>query len=160
MKNTIRLEEDDTLQFEITDKDGNPTGEFLEFNMDDISLPLRYRDLIFKSRENRKNFKKDMTIINKKQDVQDKDDPMTRNELEIINLSQKYLNKEVEIYNMFLGENGVQKLLNGKPLGWDSLNKIDKLIENQIQPIIEKHLKTMEEMIEKKYSPEKEEELI
>ena len=160
MKNTITLDDDDTLQYEITDKDGNATGEYLEFNMKDISLPLKYRDMVFKDRENRNNYRKDLVIINKKQDVKEKDDPLSKNEIEALKLSEEYLNKEVEIYNMFLGENGVQKLLHGKPLSWDTLNKLDKLIESVIVPDIRKYLKPIEEMIEEKYNDNKEEELI
>lgn len=160
MKNTIKLEEDETLQFEITDSKGNPTGEYLEFNMDDISLPLRYRDLYIKDRESRQWIKKEVIIINKRQDVQEKDDPMTKNEKDILEANKKFFNKEIEIYNMFLGENGVQKLLNGKPLGWESLDKIDKLIQNQIYPILKNHVKSMEEMIKNKYSQKDDAELL
>lgn len=160
MKNTIRLDKDETLQFEITDNEGKPTGEVLEFNMDDISLPLRYRDLIIKDRENRSNYKKDILIISKRQDVQKKDDPLSKNQIDILKRNEEFFQKEIEIYNMFLGENGVQKLLNGRPLGWDTLEKIGLLIKNQIMPILEKNTKSMEEMIKNKYSDDKEEELI
>ena len=160
MKNTIRLEEDDTLEFEITDKEGKPTGEVLKFNMDDISLPLKYRDLYFKDKENRSWYKKEMLIINKKQDVMDKDDVLSRNQLESLKITEEFFKKETETYNMFLGENGVEKLLNHKPLGWESLVKIDKLIKEQIMPILDKHVKSMEDLIKNKYSIDKEEELI
>ena len=160
MKNTIKLDEDETLQFEITDSNGIPTGEYLEFNMDDISLPLRYRDLVIKDRENRSWFKKETIIINKRQDVQEKDDPLTKNQKDMLKASEDFFKKEIEIYNMFLGENGVQKLLNNKPLGWESLYKIDNLIKKQILPILEEHTKSMEELIKNKYSIDKEEELI
>lgn len=160
MKNTITIDKDDTLEFEITDKDGNPTGDYLEFNMNDISLPLRYRDLVFKDKENRSNFKKDLIIINKRQDVKNDGDPLSKNELEAIKLNEEYLKKEIDIYNIFLGENGVQKLLCGKPIGWDTLDRIDKLIEEKIYPELNKNAKSLEDMIKGKYKEHKEEELI
>lgn len=160
MKNTITIDKDDTLEFEITDKDGNPTGDYLEFNMNDISLPLRYRDLVFKDKENRSNFKKDLIIINKRQDVKNDGDPLSKNELETIKLNEEYLKKEIDIYNIFLGENGVQKLLCGKPIGWDTLDRIDKLIEEKIYPELNKNAKSLEDMIRGKYKEHKEEELI
>ena len=40
----------------------------------------------------------------------------------------------VEAYNMFLGENGVEKLLNGRALGWTTLQEIDEIIDKQIAP--------------------------
>ena len=160
MKNTIKLEEDETLQFEILNKEGNPTGEYLEFNLNDISLPLKYRDLVLKDKENKTNFRKDIMIVNKKQDVKIKGDPLSKNEVEIFKLNKKYIDKEVEIYNIFLGENGVQKLLNGRPLGWDTFDKIDKLIETNIVPLLNKYSISLEDMIKNKYSDNKEEELI
>ena len=45
---------------------------------------------------------------------------------------ESFFKKEEEIYNMFLGENGVKKWLNWKKLGWTSLENIDELIEEQI----------------------------
>ena len=160
MKNTISIDRDDTIEFEITDKDGNLTGDYLSFNMNDISLPLKYRDMVFKDKENRSNYKKDLFIINKKQDVKTDGDPLTKNELEALKLSEEYLKKEVEIYNIFLGENGVQKLLCGKPIGWDTLDKLDDLIKNKIYPELVKNAKSIEDMVKNKYKEETEEELL
>ena len=157
MKNTISLDQDETLEFEITDKDGNLTGDIIEFNMNDISLPLRYRNLFFKIRENRSNFKKESIIIKKRQDVKDKEDPLSKNEVDLLKLNEEYINKEVELYNEFLGENGVQKLLCGKPVGWTTLDKIDSLISNKILPELSKHTKSLEDMIKNKYGKEKDE---
>jgi hypothetical protein len=157
MKNTITIDRDDTLQFDITDKDGNLTGDYLEFNLNDVSLPLRYRDLVFKDRENRNNYRKDLMIIKKRQDVRTDGDPLSKNELDAFKLGDEYLKKEVEIYNMFLGENGVQKLLCGKPLGWDTFDKIDALINNIIKPQLEENAKSMEDIIKGKYKETKDE---
>lgn len=153
MKNTIKLDEDETLQFEITDSKGNPTGEYLEFNMDDISLPLKYRDVMMKDKANRDWYKKELIIINKRQDSQEKGDPLTKNQIDILKTNEEFFKKEADIYNIFLGENGVQKLLNGRPLGWESLEKIGKLITEQIVPTLDKHTKSMEDMIKAKYGP-------
>ena len=52
---------------------------------------------------------------------------------------------------MFLGENGVQKLLNGRKLGWTPLREIDEIIEKQILPYININMKKITEKIQKKY---------
>lgn len=157
MKNTIKLEEDETLEFDITDSEGNPTGESLKFNLDDISLPLRYRDLMIKDKANRDWYKKEVIIINKRQDSQEKGDPLSKNQIDILKANEEFFKKEVEIYNMFLGKNGVEKLLNGRPLGWETLEKIGKLITEQIIPVLDKNTKSMEDLIKAKYGFEKDE---
>lgn len=157
MKNTISLDQDETLEFEVTDKDGNLTGDIIEFNMNDISLPLRYRDLLFKIKENRRNLKKEVIIIKKRQDVKTKGDPLSKNEVDLLKLNEEYMKKEIELYNEFLGKNGVQKLLCGRPVGWTTLDKIDLLISTKILPELDKHTKSLEDMIKNKYGMGKDE---
>ena len=57
-----------------------------------------------------------------------------------------------EIYNMFLGENGVQKLLNGRKLRWTSLQEIDDIIEKQILPHLDLSMTKITDKIKEKYS--------
>ena len=56
---------------------------------------------------------------------------------------------------MFLGKDGVKKLLNGRKMTWTSLIEIGEIIKDQIYPYLEKGMKTASEKyaeIEKKYS--------
>ena len=160
MENTIKLNKKDTIRLNITTDEGIDTGEFLEFDLNDISLPLRYRDLIIKDKENRSWYKKETIIINKRQDSKGKGDYLSKNEEDLLKAAEEFFKKEVEIYNMFLGENGVEKLLNGGKLGWTSLQDIDELIKEQIIPVLNKNVKSMEDLIKQKYSLDKEEELV
>ena len=57
---------------------------------------------------------------------------------------------------MFLGENGVQKLLNGRKLRWTTLKEIDELIEKQITPKLDITMKNITNKIKGKYSDKKE----
>ena len=50
--NFIQLQEDNILRLEIKDSEGKPTGEHLEFDLEDIELPLIYQEII----ENDKKF--------------------------------------------------------------------------------------------------------
>ena len=74
-----------------------------------------------------------MLIINKREDARGKK-ILTKNEEDTIKALRDFFNKEIEVYNMFLGENGVQKLLNGRKVNWDTLKEIDLIIEKQIVP--------------------------
>ena len=146
----ITLEKNDVLKLGIKTDDGIETGEYLEFDLEDIELPLRYQELIEKDKKNRNFLKSQLLIIDKRQDVKGKT-LMSKNEEDKIKVITEFFKKEVEIYNMFLGENGVQKLLNGRKLGWTSLRNIDKIIEKQILPYIDINMDKIADKIEKTY---------
>ena len=50
-ENFIQLNKNDTLKLGIRTEDGKDTGEFLEFNLEDIELPLRYQELLEKDKK-------------------------------------------------------------------------------------------------------------
>ena len=52
---------------------------------------------------------------------------------------------------MFLGERGVEKLLNGRKLGWTSLQEINEIITKQITPYLDNNMNNIAEKIKKKY---------
>jgi len=151
MEKKIRqVENDDILILGIETKDGIDTGEVLEFDLADIELPLRYQELIEKDKKNKENLKNQFIIIEKRQDVKGKK-LLSKNEEDKLKAINDFLNKEVEVYNMFLGENGVQKLLNGRKLGWTSLKQIDEIIEKQIVPYLNISMDSVTEKIIEKY---------
>lgn len=149
-ENYIQLKKSNILKLGIKDSEGNPTGEFLKFNLEDIELPLKYQTMEEKSRKNRINLKNELTIIEKRQDIKGKK-MFSKNEEDKLRAYKKFFDNEVEIYNMFLGENGVQKLLNGEALGWESLADIDEIIEKQILPFIDVKIENITKKIEEKY---------
>ena len=53
---------------------------------------------------------------------------------------------------MFLGENGVQKLLNGRRIGWETLDEINTIIKEQIAPKLDIKMENITDKIKKKYS--------
>ena len=150
--NEIQLKENkDILKFKIKDKNGNYTGECLQFNLEDIELPLRYQEIIEEDKKNRANLKNQFIIIDKKQDRKGKK-LLSSNEEAKIKAMQDFYKREVEIYNMFLGERGVEKLLNGRELSWSSLEEIDEIINNVIVPKLEINANNIKDKIMKKYS--------
>ena len=66
--NKIQLKKKDLVKFKILDEDGKDTGEWLEFDIGDIELPIRLQDMIEKYKLNRANLKNKFIIIEKKQD--------------------------------------------------------------------------------------------
>lgn len=148
--NTIKLNNSDVLTLKIQTQDGKDTGECLQFQLDDIELPLRYQELLEKDKKNKEHLRNQMLIIERRQDVKGKK-LLSKNEEDKIKALNEFFNKEVEVYNMFLGENGVQKLLNGRRLGWTTLEEIDKIIEEQIQPHLDLSMKNITDKIKEKY---------
>lgn len=155
----IRLKDDDTLKLEIVDSNGVSTGEFLEFQLEDIELPFKYQEIIERLKKSRQNLKNQFTIIEKKQDHKGKK-LMSSNEEEKLKALNNFYKEQVEIYNIFLGENGVQKLLNGRKLRWTTLNEIDELIEKQIAPQLNVTMDDITKKIKSKYSNKKEDNVL
>ena len=149
-ENFITLGKNNVLRLGIKTEDGIDTGEFLEFDLEDIELPLKYQELYEKEKKNREFLRNQFLIIDKKQDTKTKGF-LTRNQMEKFKVLNEFFKKEAEIYNGFLGENGVQKLLNGQKLGWSSLDTIDKIIEEQIAPHINITMEDISNKVKEKY---------
>lgn len=151
-ENFIQLKKnEDILRLGIRDEDGNDTGNYLEFDLEDIELPLRLQTLLEEDKKNRTNLKNQYIIIDKRQDHKGKK-LFSANEEAKIKAMNDFYKKEVEIYNMFLGENGVQKILNGRKLTWTTLAEIDEIIETVITPKLNANAKRIKEKIMSKYS--------
>ena len=149
--NFIQLNGDNILRLEIVDSKGVSTGEHLEFDLEDIELPLKYQELIEEDKKNADHLKNQILIIDKREDVKGKK-LMSKNEEDKIKALNDYFKKEEQIYNMLLGENGVKKLLNGRKLGWTSLKEIDEIIEKQIMPHINVSVDNITKKIKEKYN--------
>ena len=150
MDNFIQLKKDDVLRLGIKTSNGENTGNFLEFDLEDIELPLKYQELLEKDKKNKEYLKNQMLIIDKRQDVKGKK-LLSKNEEDKIKALNDFFKKEVEIYNIFLGENGVQKLLNGRKLGWTSLQEIDEIIDKQVVPHLDLSMTKIQDKIKEKY---------
>lgn len=148
--NFIKLNKSDVLTLGIRTEDGEDTGEKLVFDLEDIELPLRFQELLEKDKKNKENLRNQMLIIDKRQDVKGKK-LMSKNEEDKIKALNEFFKKEVDIYNMFLGEKGVEKLLNGRKLGWTSLQEIDEIIEKQILPHLDLSMTNITEKVKEKY---------
>ena len=149
--NVIKLSKDSVFRLGIQTAEGKDTGEYLEFQLDDIELPLRYQELIEKDKKNKENLKNQMLIIDRRQDVKGKK-LLSKNEEDKIKVLNDFFIKEVEVYNMFLGPRGVEKLLNGRKFTWTTLQEIDEIIEKQITPHINFSMEDITKKVKEKYS--------
>lgn len=149
--NIIKLNKSDVLTLKIQTEDGKDTGEVLEFDLEDIELPLRYQELVEKDKKNKEYLRNQMLIIDKRQDVKGKK-LLSKNEEDKIKALNDFFIKEIEVYNMFLGPRGVEKLLNGRKFTWTTLQEIDEIIETQISPKFDISMKSITDKVKKKYS--------
>ena len=118
--------------------------------MEDIELPLKYQELIEKDKKNKEALRNLFIIIDKRQDVKGKK-LLSKNEEDKIKAINEFFKKEAEVYNMFLGERGVEKLLNGRKLGWTTLQEIDEIIEKQISPYFKISMDDITKKVKEKY---------
>jgi len=148
--NYIQLEKDSVLRLGIKDSEGNDTGNVLEFDLEDTELMLRYQDLVEQDKKNRIWINNQLLIISKKQDHKGKK-LLSANEESEIRAVNEFFKKEKVVFDMFLGEGGVDKLLNGRKLGWTSLREISKIITKQIGPLFDKKMDEIENKVKELY---------
>lgn len=148
--NFIQLNKSDVLHLNIRTNEGEDTGEYLEFDLGDIELPLRYQELLEKDKKNKEYLRNQMLIIDKREDVKGKK-LLSKNEEDKIRAINDFFIKEIEVYNMFLGARGIEKLLNGRKFTWTTLQEIDEIIEKQIAPHLDTNMQNITEKIKEKY---------
>ena len=150
MDNTIKLNKSNELRLKIKTDEGEYTGEELVFNLEDIELPLKYQELMEKDKKNKEALRNLFLIIDKRQDIKGKK-LLSKNEEDKIKAINDFFKKEIEVYNMFLGERGVEKLLNGRKIGWTTLQEIDEIIEKQITPYLNTNMEDITKKVKEKY---------
>ncbi len=127
-------ERKDILQLGFKDKDDNIVKDkngnevFIEFDLGDIELPLKYNKCINQIEQARKNLKAQFIIIDKKQDHKGKT-LLSSNETEKVKVTKQFY-KDMEIaMDLFLGQGGTKKFLNGKNPYWEMWDDIDEMLK-------------------------------
>lgn len=109
-------------------KDENGNEVYIEFDLGDIELPLRYNKCINSIEQARRNLKAQFIIIDKKQDHKGKQ-LLSSNEVEKVKAINQFY-KEMEIaMDLFLGQGGTKKFLNGKSPYWEMWDDIDEMLK-------------------------------
>lgn len=148
--NIIQIKNNSVRRLKIVDQDGKPTGDYLEFQMDDIDLPLRYQEIKERLKKNYQWLRNQKLIIDKREDVKGKK-LFSKNEEDKLKALKEFYKKQEETYNMFLGENGVKKLLAGRKMNWEVFEEIDDIIDTQIKPYINQDTDDVVNRIVSKY---------
>lgn len=157
MDNTIQVKNNNIIRFKIADEDGVETGDFLEFDLEDIEMPLRFQEMLEKDKKNKQWIHNQINIIDRKEDVKGKK-LLSKNEEDKLQALNEFFRKEKEVYDMFLGEGGVDKLLQGRKLGWTTFSEIDDIITTYIAPKLELNMDSISTKIKEKYAIKNEEE--
>ena len=153
MENFIQLKKDKILRIGIKTADGKDTGEHLEFDLEDLELPLRLNQSEIEHKKNLQNLKMQIQIIDKKQDKKGKQ-LLSWKEEEKIKAYKEFYKREINALDLFVGEGGTAKLLNGRKPYYSMYEDIGEILE-PIMPLIEQRTQDIIENIKEKYKDKK-----
>jgi hypothetical protein len=135
MEDIIQLKKrKDILKLGLVDEEGNVLKDdkgnniFLEFDLGDIELPLKYNRCVNQIEEARKKLKTQFIIIDKKQDHKGKRLLSYNEEQKAKAVKQFYKDMEIAM-DLFLGEDGTKKYLNGRSPYWEMWDDISEALE-------------------------------
>ena len=146
----IQLKKSNVLKFGIRTEDGTDTGEWLEFDLEDIELPLKINESDKMHQANVQDLKTKLFILEKKQDKKGKY-ILSWKEEEKIKLYKEFFIKEEKALDLFIGEGGTKKLLCGRPPYITMYGDIAELLK-PVMPKIKQTAQDITEKIKGKYS--------
>lgn len=148
---TIQIKKrESVLRFPIAEENGELTGEYLEFDIEDIEVPIRYQQMLEEHKKNLAYIKNAFIIIDKKQDHKGKK-LLSRNEEEKVKTLNEFYKKEMATLDLFLGPDGTKKILHGRKPYFFMFEDIGKMIET-ILPEIKQGYEDMKKKIKDKYT--------
>ena len=140
----------DILQLGFKDKNGNIIKDsnnnevFIEFDLGDIELPLKYNRCLNLIEQAKRNLKTQFIIIDKKQDHKGKQLLSANEEAKVKATKQFYKDMEIAM-DLFLGQGGTKKFLNGSNPYWEMWDDID----NMLKPYYDKMKLTVTDMTDR-----------
>ena len=151
--NSIQFKRENVLKLKLKNEMGEDTGEYLEFDLEDIELPLRYQQALEEHKKNYNSLKNQLLIISKKEDHTGKKFLSSNQEASLIALSEFY-KKEIKIMDLFLGEGKtemiLEKVMRRKPY-LTMFNDIMESIE-EVSDLFNEGYNSIEDKIKEKYS--------
>lgn len=155
-ENFIQLKKDNILRIGIKDANGKDTGEHLEFDLEDIELPLKLNQCDVEHRKNVEYVRNQFVIIDKRQDVKGKY-IISKNEEDKLKVLTEFYKREMHALDLFLGKDGTKKLLNGRKPYYSMYEDIGEIIK-PILPKLQLRSEDIKNKIVNKYGKNKEEE--
>lgn len=156
MKNYIQLQEDNVIRIGIKDKEGNITDCVLEFDLEDIELPLRISKCEFEHKKNCQWLRNQFIIIDKKEDRKS-DTFLSWKDAQKINAYRDFYVKEMEALDLFLGKGKTKEILNA--FKRNPYYSMYEDIENMLKPYLPMFKNVTDDItnkIKKKYSTKEE----
>ena len=150
----IQMKKSSVLKIGIKTDEGIDTGNFLEFDLEDISLPLRLNQCEAQHRKNLEFMKMQFVIIDKKEDKKGKY-LLSWKEEEKIKVLQEFYKREAEALDLFLGKDGTKKLLNGRNPYYSMYEDISEMLE-PIMPKLKLRTEDIINKVKQKYNDKKE----
>lgn len=148
METKIKIKKENVLKVNIIDENGEDTGNYLEFDLADVSYPLRVQQAEQEHKKNLNYLKMSFALIDKKQDKTGKK-LLSSNEEEKFKVLQTFYEKETHIMDMIIGEGGTAKLLNGRNPYYKMFDDMMEYLE-PLQPYFEEGFEKMtKEMIDR-----------
>ena len=142
---------DDVLTLWIKTKEGKETGECLTFDLEDVDLIDNLDKMRAETIKNHNWVNTQLTIINKKEDFTKKGEVMSNNTKETYRVIKSYYKRQKEIMDIFLGTGGVDKLLYGRKFEWATIEEILKIIDEQIEPLLNQSFDNIINKVKKNY---------
>lgn len=156
----VKLKSSNILEIGVLDKNNNPTGEVLTFDIEDIETAEKYNECAERHHENVKKFKFDIAVIEKKQDVTKKGSLMSENEKAKMQRIRQFYKDEMEALDLFLGENGTLKMLAGRKPYVSMYEDITEALEKDVLPHLKTNYESLVDKIKSKYKVETAENII
>ena len=150
MDNFIQLKKDNILRIGIKTSDGVETGEHLEFDLEDIELPLKLNDCNELHKKNIKALQKQFAEIEKISETKNNAILSLKKEKQL-KAFRDFYKKESEALDLFIGEGGTTKLLNGRKPYYTMFDDFMEVLE-PILPLIKQNVSDIQEKIKSKYS--------
>lgn len=154
MTDVIQLKKDNILRIGIKDSNGVDTGEHLEFDLEDIELPLRLNQCDIQHKKNLEFVKNQFIIIDKKEDKKGKF-LLSWKEEEKLKVLQEFYKREMEALDLFLGKDGTKKLLNGRNPYYSMYEDINEILE-PVLPKLKLRIDNIIGKVKEKYNDKKE----
>lgn len=145
-RNTLKIGLKDEFGKEKKDENGNLV--YLEFDLEDIELPLKYNKCEFLVRKAQQDLKFDFMIIDKRQDVKGKY-LLSKNEEEKVKAMNKYYKTMEEAMDLFLGKGGVKKIFDDSRY-YTMFDDLAEMLE-PIMPKLKINMESINDKIMKKY---------
>lgn len=151
--NSIQFKRENVLKLKLKNEIGEDTGEYLEFDLEDIELPLRYQQAIEEHKKNYNSLKNQLLIISKKQDHSGKKLLSSNQKASLIALSEFY-KKEIKIMDLFLGDGKTQMILDKVMRRKPYLTMFNDIMESieEVSDLFNVGYSSIEDKIKEKYS--------